>query len=104
MKIDEDGNPAGGTSKAIGIDIRWQDGPIPKTEKGEPMQSPNGAFVEGVIEAAIQRIQFFQTATNGKFACRQNALALTKLEEALHWLDDRTAERIKRNVEGSHQV
>jgi hypothetical protein len=46
----------------------------------------------------IDRLQSFQS---GDFACRENALALTKLEEALHWLDHRTKDRQRRGVEGT---
>jgi hypothetical protein len=41
---------------------------------------------------------------NGKFPCRENALTITKLEEALMWNDKRTADRIKRNVEGRDEA
>ena len=91
------GDPYGGYCEGKGIDIRWQAGPLGI----ENQREPNGAFVEGVIESALQRLEFFQTANNGKFACRQNAIAITKLEEALMWLDDRTKERVAREVEGS---
>ena len=94
------GNPTGGFTAGLGIDIRWQDGPL---GRGEAQLEPNGAFVEGVIEAALLRLRFYQTASEGRFACRQNALAITKLEEALFWLDDRTRERETRQVEGTHQ-
>ena len=67
-------------------------------------QLPNGAFVEDVIAAALGRLQFYQTASSGKFACRENALAITKLEEALHWCQHRTAVREARAVEGTHEV
>jgi len=96
---DENGNPTGGYVKAVGVDITWQDGPL---GRGEERQEPNGAFVEGVIEAARQRIDFYQKANNGKFACRENALAITKLEEALHWLNSRTRRRDEAGIEGTH--
>lgn len=90
------GDPAGGTTKGLGIDIRWQDGPL---GRGDLRKEPNGAFVEGVIAAALGRIQFYQA---GRFACRENALAITKLEEALLWLGARTQLREARGVEGTH--
>lgn len=96
---DANGNPAGGYVKATGFSINWQNGPL---GRGTDRQEPNGAFVEGVIEAARQRIDFYQKASGGKFACRENALAITKLEEALHWLNARTQAREKRAVEGTH--
>lgn len=95
--LDEHGNPAGGASNGTGIDIRWQNGPL---GRGADRKEPNGAFVEGVIRAALGRIQHYQST---KFACRENALAITKLEEALHWLNHRTADREARDVEGTHQ-
>lgn len=96
---DPNGNPAGGHSWGTGFDIQWQNGPL--AVDGERLE-PNGAFVETVIAAAKDRISYYQVAAGGKFACRQNALAITKLEEALHWLNDRTAERERRGVEGTH--
>jgi len=53
-----------------------------------------------LIAVVIDRLQGFQ---GGKFACRENALALTKLEEAVHWLHHRTAQRLARGVEGTHE-
>lgn len=95
---DENENPTGGSVKAIGISIEWQNGPL---GRGLMRQEPNGAFVEGVIQSAIQRLEFFQ---DSKFKCRENALAITKLEEALHWLNWRTLKREQRDVEGTHSV
>lgn len=99
--LDVNGNPAGGITKGIGISITWQNGPL---GRGEDRQEPNGAFVEGVIQAAIDRLEWYQTACDGKFKCRENALAITKLQEALHWCQHRTAERERREVEGTHQA
>jgi hypothetical protein len=93
---DENGNPTGGSVRGTGLSIDWQDGPL---GRGEDRKEPNGVFVETVIDAARQRIQFYQ---DSKFKCRENAIALTKLEEALLWLNKRTADRDKRQVEGTH--
>ena len=37
---------------------------------------------------------------NRKFPCKENACAITHLEEALMWLEKRTRDRVKRSVEG----
>jgi hypothetical protein len=95
-KTNGDGTPAGGDTVGIGIEIIWQNGPL---GRGPERKAPNGAFVEGVIAAAIDRIQFYQ---NTQFSCRENALAITKLEEALLWLQKRTMDREAREVEGTH--
>ena len=39
---------------------------------------------------------------NDAFPCRENALTITKIEEALHWQHARTADRNRRNVEGKN--
>ncbi len=98
-KTDGEGLPAGGYTVATGIDIHWQNGPLGRN--GDRLD-PNGAFVEGVIQAAISRIEWYQTVSDGRFRCRENALAITKLEEALHWLEERTRAREARGVEGTH--
>lgn len=98
--LDEDGDPTGGSTSGRGISISWQAGPLQPSEGGTRLE-PNGAFVEGVLAAALGRLQFFQES---KFKCRENALAITKIEEALHWLDERTAGREARGVEGTHTV
>lgn len=93
--LDASGNPTGGRVVGTGLEIIWQDGPL---GRGADRKAPNGAFVETVISAVIERIKFYQT----KFPCRENALAITKLEEANMWLDKRTADREDRGVEGTH--
>lgn len=58
----------------------------------------DGTTNEEVLEMLIDRMQYLQA----KFPCRENAIVITKLEESLMWLNKRTADRIKRNVEGKH--
>lgn len=57
-EVDENGNPAGGIVKAIGLNIEWQNKPL-----GRPQSEPSGTFVDDVIEAAKQRIEFYQKAS-----------------------------------------
>lgn len=45
------------------------------------------------------RIQTFQ---KGEFACRENALVLTKVEEAIMWYEARVRDREKRKVLGTY--
>lgn len=71
-------------------DISFQNGAI--KENGV-----NGCHNEDLIAIVIDRLQEFQ---RGDFACRENAIALTKLEESMMWLNKRTNDRIKRGVEG----
>lgn len=72
------------------ISFTIQNGPI--KENGI-----NGCQVDTVIETAKIMI----SEMNKEFPCRENALAVTKLEEALHWLEHRRKERERRGVEGT---
>jgi|SRR5215469_521007 len=96
--LDADGRPAGGFSTGEGFTIDWQDGP---TRQADGSYERNGAFVEEVIEACVGRIQFYNST---EFKCRENSLAITHLQEALHWLWDRTRDREERGVEGTHAL
>lgn len=60
----------------------------------------NGITQEALIAICIHRLRCFQ---EGPYACRENALALTRLEEALLWLRKRTCDRLARGVEGTNE-
>ena len=79
---------------AKGLRIEFQNGPL----AGDT--PPNGVTHEALLAIVIDRLQAFQ---KGPFACRENAIALTKLEEAVHWLKHRTEARLARGVEGTHE-
>jgi len=74
--------------------IHFQKGPIKEC-------GVNGVCNEDLIAMVICRLEYFQKS---EFACRENALAITKLEEALLWLRKRTMGRENRGVEGTHEV
>jgi hypothetical protein len=76
-----------------GCRIRFQNGPIQEA-------GVNGISGEALIAVVIDRLRSFQA---GPFACRENAIALTKLEEGLMWLQKRTRDRMARGVEGTNQ-
>lgn len=65
-----------------------------------PEVGHNGTTNEAVLSVVIHRLKFL----NGKFPCRENALAITKLEEAKMWLEERTRNRVARGVEGKHEA
>ena len=73
-------------------DIRFQKGPIKENKV-------NGCHHEDLIAIVIDRLQSFQQTG---YKCRENAVAITKLEEAMMWLDKRTQDRLNRGVEGTH--
>lgn len=87
--------------------LHFQNGPIQES-------GVNGLSNEALLEVLIDRMRGFQYArkpdgsfdesVRGKYACRENALALTYLEEAQMWLQKRTRDRLARGVEGTHKV
>ena len=60
----------------------------------------NGTTLEEMLRVTIERLKDL----NERFSCRENSLAITKCQEALFWLNERTRDRIKRNVEGTHKA
>ncbi len=60
----------------------------------------DGFTNEVLLAIVLDRLRAFQS---GALACRENALAITKLEEALHWLGHRSKQRTTRGVEGTSQ-
>ena len=80
-------------SKAVCCEVDFQNGPI--AEYGV-----NGISNESLLAVVEDRLKSFQS---GPFSCRENAIALTHLQEAMHWLHHRTRERMQRGVEGTNQ-
>lgn len=71
------------------VSFRIQNGPVKEF-------GVNGCQVDTLIEAAKVMIE----GLSRKFPCRENAMAITKLDEALMWLSKRKQDREKRGVEG----
>jgi len=74
--------------------ILFQNGPIAEV-------GVNGVTHEALLAVVADRLRSFQ---KGPFACKANACALTHIEEAMHWLQQRTIERRRRGVEGTHTI
>ena len=72
-----------------GFSVKFQDGAM---ELGR-----NGAITEEVLDMLIEHFNYFQ---KGKYACRENALVITKLEEAKHWVLHRKQLREAQDVKG----
>jgi len=72
------------------ISFKIQNGPI--KENGV-----NGCQVVDMIAVARHMIY----GLNEKFPCRENAITLTRLDEAILWQAQRTANREARGVEGT---
>lgn len=75
------------------LSFTLQNGPVKEVGK-------NGCQVDHVIMAAKTILE----GLNKNFPCRENAMAITKLDEALHWLDHRKKARAKAGVEGFNKA
>ena len=82
-------NPGDGSAY---VRIKFQAGPLQEV-------GVNGCSIEDVIDVLTTRLEGFQ---RGPFKCRENALAITKLEEAKLWLLYRTSKRQRQGVEGTN--
>lgn len=87
-------NPAG--KDGFVYRINFQNGPIAVDGNGV-----NGLTHEVLLAIIADRLRSFQ---KGPYSCKANACALTHIEEAQHWLQQRTLERMRRGVEGTHTV
>ena len=74
-------------------EVLFQHGPVKEN-------AINGIFNEDLLVIVIDRLEGFQS---GDYNCRENAIAKTKIEEALMWLRKRTDDRKRRGVEGTSQ-
>ena len=87
------------------VEINFQNGSVQEV-------GVNGISNESLLSVLIDRMCGFQFARNadgeycvtapGKFACIENAIALTHMQEAMMWLQKRTRARMARGVEGEN--
>lgn len=75
--------------------IQYQRGP-----RNEPGSTP-GVLDSVLLAIVADRMRCFN---EGPYRARENALVLTKTEEALHWLKHRADERARRGVLGKNQA
>lgn len=75
------------------LDVKFQ-----KAARGDDPAS--GIFIEDLLIVAYAKLHEYQY----KFPCRENAIALTNIEEAVMWLEARTADRSRRGVEGKDEA
>jgi hypothetical protein len=95
-----------GGSYQYDVFIKSGDGPLLALETFMFQKGPvhefgiNGLTNEVLLAIVIDRLRGF---LSGPFTCRENAMALMKLEEGLMWLQARTRDRIARGVEDTYQ-
>lgn len=76
-----------------GVVVIFQEGP--RNEKG----SHPGLLDCDLLEIVRDRLRCFQ---EGDYSCRENACALTHIEEALMWMNKRVEDRAERGVLGTY--
>lgn len=80
-------------SGTVQQELNFQLGPVKEA-------GVNGCQNEQIIAVLVHRLGVLNKA----FPCRENSIAITKLEEARMWLEKRTADRTTRGVEGTNQA
>lgn len=75
--------------------VQFQHGP-----RDEP-DSKTGCTDAVLLAIVLDRYEGFQS---GQFKCRENAMVITKLEEALHWMKHRADARARRGVLGKNEA
>ena len=93
-KVDETVWTCGNNTIGVLGEIQFQNGP--RNVEG----SIAGVLDTDLLEIVRHRLQSFQA---GPFASRENACALTHIEEALMWMNRRVEDRIERNVLGRNE-
>lgn len=90
------GTPGDEVSLNIGgkevLRVKFQTGGTATTER-------NGVFIEDLLIVAYAKLAGY----NQELPCRENSVALTKIEEAIMWLANRKAEREARGVYGTEE-
>lgn len=90
------GTPGDEVSLNIGgkevLRIKFQTGGTATTER-------NGVFIEDLLIVTYAKLADY----NRELPCRENSVALTKIEEAIMWLANRKAEREARGVYGTEE-
>ncbi len=89
--IHKKGTTAGDIGGYLG-EVRYQNGP--RKEEG----SIHGVLDQDLLEIVRHRLQCFQ---EGEYRTRENACALTHIEEALMWMSKRADDRSERGVLGT---
>lgn len=85
-------NPDDKAARSVAV-VQFQKGP--RNVEG----STPGITEAVLLIILIDRLRGFQA---GPYACRENAIQLTKLEECLHWTKARADERARRGVLGKN--
>ena len=76
------------------VSIKFQNGATQETEI-------NGILMEDLLHIVKDRLEGFN---QGDWRCKENSMAITKIEEALLWLNKRTNDRRESGKYGTSEV
>lgn len=84
-------SPAANSARALvqSVSLKYQHGPI--------KDGVNGILDEALLAVVADRLGAF---SQGEFRSRETALAHTKVQEAILWMQERQRERASRGVQG----
>lgn len=85
-----------GIADGEGIDIVFCKG----NKEDENALRQEGVFTETLIQTAKE---YIESVNVGNMASRENSMAITKLDEALMWINKRAEDRKLRGVQGTYQ-
>ena len=79
---------------------------VPPVVKFTIQSDPIGEVGVNGVQAVdmLEYVQCLFQSLNEVFPCRENALTITKIEEAIHWQNARTKDRLSRKVEGQNKL
>ena len=85
---------------------KLDDGLVKVEGERQVIKFVKGTGQEGIITESLlsMLITHLKTLNSGHLSNRQTAIAITKLQEALMWLEDRKVERIDRGVFGTNNA
>lgn len=98
--VDDKGN--GGASHIYAVHLNGNNTITIQFQNGARKEPTSiaGVLDTDLLEIVRDRLYGFQ---NGEFATRENAIALTHIEEALLWMNKRVEDRAERGVLGTNE-
>jgi hypothetical protein len=85
-----------GIKDGAGIELKFCKG----NKQDESAFRQEGVFSESLVMAVKT---YLETVNVGQMATRETSMVITKLDEALMWMDKRTNDRKLREVQGTYQ-
>jgi len=105
IKADEPG--PGGASHCYDVEIGLEGGSWSQVGRIQFQQGPRNVegSTPGMTDIALLAIvrHRLESFNAGEFRCRENACAITHIQEAMMWMRERADERAKRGVLGKNE-